>query len=116
MSTLDQFYLKQTEPAKSCFLALRDIIMHVDSEIQHVLKYGMPFFVLEKKMLCYLWKDKKTGEPYIGFADGKLMEHPALELGSRSRMKILRIPADQDIDIDLVEELVGLAIALKRKA
>ncbi|MFK7970390.1 MAG: DUF1801 domain-containing protein [Bacteroidia bacterium] len=94
-------------------LALRDIILNIDQEIKTAWKYGMPFFVLDGKMLCYLWKDKKTGKPYIGFADGKLMDHPQLEQGNRSRMKVLHIDPEQDIDVELVEELVKMGMAIK---
>jgi len=44
MTELDNFYLQQSEPIKSCFLALREIILSHDKEIVNAWKYGVPFF------------------------------------------------------------------------
>ena len=52
----------------------------------------------------YFWKDKKTIEPYIGFADGVLLDFPELEKGDRKRIKILRIDPNEDIPIELRSE------------
>lgn len=67
ISPLQEFYLKQEEPNGSCFEALRDIILQLSSEITHEWKYGSPFFCYKGKVLCYLWKEKKTNTPYLGF-------------------------------------------------
>jgi hypothetical protein len=57
---LQNFYLKKEEPNKSCLLALRSIILDQDNNITETQKWGMPCFCYKKKMLCYLWTDKKT--------------------------------------------------------
>ena len=54
MKALDDFYLQQNEPVKSCLLALREIILSQDADITNALKYGMPFFCYKGKMFCYL--------------------------------------------------------------
>ena len=102
---LDNFYLKQTEPNRSVFMALREIILSFDENITPEWKYKLPFFYYKKKMFCYLWQDKKTKEPYIGIVKGKLIEHPKLEIGKRKSMKIYSINPNEDIDI---EELLGI--------
>ncbi len=106
---LEQFYLKQEEPNQSCFLALRDIILAFDKDITPGWKYKLPFFMYKGKMFCYLWKDKKTNEPYISIAKGIQIEHDALELGSRTRFKIMRINPERDIPIDTIYEVFELA-------
>ena len=75
---LENFYLKQSEPNQSCFLALRDIIIGFNLNITTDWKYKLPFFMYKGKMFCYLWKDKKTEVPYIGIVNGSDIDHPAL--------------------------------------
>lgn len=112
---LYQYYLNQKEPQKSCLLTLRDIILKQDKDISETVKYGMPCFCYKKKMFCYLWIDSKTKEPYILFVEGKLLSHPQLESGSRSRMKILRINPTEDLPVILIESLLNNALDLYRK-
>lgn len=113
MKELDQIYAKFEEPTQGCLLALRDYILSLDDNINHVKKYGMPFFTYKKKMLCYFWFDKKTGLPYIGIADGFKIDHPSLEQGNRSRMKIFRIDPKEDLPINTLNEVFELAINLQ---
>lgn len=115
MKELDNFYFSQQEPVRSCYLALRQIILDCDNNISPEWKYRLPFFYYKGKMLCYLWKDKVTGEPYIGFMDGNKMEHPALEQGDRSRVRIYRVNPNVDIDQNEISKLVIKAISVNPK-
>lgn len=110
----DTFYLNQEEPNQSCLLAIRDLILDQDSQVSETRKYGMPCFCYQKKMFCYLWTDKKTQEPYLLMVEGKHLDHPLLEAGSRSRMKILRIDPNQDLPIDTISEILKSALDLYR--
>lgn len=110
----DNFYLQQAEPVKSCLFALRDLILAADQEVSETTKYGMPCFVVQKKAFCYLWTDKKSGEPYILFVEGKHLMHRSLEQGDRSRMKILRIDPVQDLPLKLISSIIEEAIGLYR--
>ena len=112
MLATDNYYLDQDEPNKSCLLALRKIILERDEAISETRKYGMPCFCYYKKMFCYLWTDKKTREPYILFVEGKHLEHPALEQGNRSRMKIYRIDPNRDLPLSTIELLLKQALKL----
>jgi hypothetical protein len=111
---LDNYYLNKEEPNKGCLLALRRIILEQDTEVTETRKYGMPCFCYKKKMFCYLWTDKKTDEPYILFVEGKYLDHPELEQGNRSRMKILRINPSVDLPIQTIELLLDEALGLYR--
>ena len=109
------YYLEQPEPQRGCLLALRDIILAQDqTNITETVKYGMPCFTYKKKMFCYLWTDKKTDEPYILFVEGKHLDHPDLETGDRSRMKILRINPNEDLPIETIIYLLNQALDLYR--
>lgn len=107
---LENFYWKQKEPNKSCFLALRDIILNLDNEITIAFKYKLPFFLYKGKMFCYLWQNNKTKEPYIGVVKGSDVEHPALIQGDREKMKILPINPNKDINIELIYQILKMAM------
>lgn len=111
---IDRYYLGQNEPNKSCLLALRDIILKQDTGITETQKWGMPCFCFKKKMFCYLWTDKKTGEPYILFVEGKRLQHPELERGNRSRMKIFRVDPNNDLPVQTIKLLLNDALDLYR--
>lgn len=112
---LHRFYLKEDEPNKSCLLALRSIILSQDTNVTETLKYGMPCFCYKKKMFCYLWTDKKTQEPYILMVEGKLLNHPALEIGGRSRMKIFKVDPNTDLPVESILSILNTALDLYRK-
>jgi len=112
---LDRHYLKEEEPNKSCLLALRNIILNQDTNITETLKYGMPCFCYKKKMFCYLWTDKKTQEPYLLMVEGKFLDHPKLETGERSRMKIFRVNPNKDLPVKAIMSILKTALDLYRK-
>lgn len=109
LNKIEEFYDKQIEPNKSCFLALRSLTLNYSNEIQELVKYGLPFYYYKKKPFCYFWKDKKTNEPYVGIAKGFLIEHPTLIKGDRTRIKILPIPPLTDISKTTLYEVFDLA-------
>jgi hypothetical protein len=106
---LENFYLRQSEPNQSCFLALRDIILNSNSNITADWKYKLPFFMYKGKMFCYLCKDKKTETPYIGIVNGSDIDHPQLESGNRKKMKTLSIDPTKDINLDMVLKILNLS-------
>lgn len=112
---LHKFYLSKEEPIKGCLLALRSIILKQDIHITETQKYGMPCFCYKKKMFCYLWTDKKTNEPYLLLVEGKLLDHPKLETGGRSRMKVFRVDHAKDLPIRTIESILRAALDLYRK-
>lgn len=109
---LHNYYLNKEEPNKSCLLALRSIILDQDTNVTETQKWGMPCFCYKKKMFCYLWIDKKTGESYILMVEGKYLDYPELEEGERSRMKIFRVNPNQDLPIKTIENILQKALDL----
>ncbi|MFY0598122.1 MAG: DUF1801 domain-containing protein [Cyclobacteriaceae bacterium] len=114
MREVDAYYSSKEEPNKSCLLALRNIVLEQDSNITETLKWGMPCFCFKKKPFCYLWTDKKTLEPYLLFVEGKLLDHPSLEEGTRAKMKIFRVNPNEDLPINTIEPLLSDALDLYR--
>ena len=111
---ISSFYLNKTESVKGCLLALRDIILQKDPNVSETVKWGMPCFCYKKKMFCFLWTDHRNGSPYLLMVEGKYLDHPELEAGSRSRMKIFRVNEEQDLPIDTIEQLLNDALNLYR--
>lgn len=114
LEKLENFYQNKEEPNRSCLLALRSIVLDQDEQVTETVKYGMPCFCYRKKMFCYLWVDKKTAEPYLLMVEGKLLDHPALEVGSRARMKILRVDPNLDLPMETITEILNQALDLYR--
>jgi len=112
---IENYYLSKIEPTKGCLITLHNIILKHSNSITSNWKYRMPFFCFNNKMFCYLWTNKITNEPYIGFVDGNLMKHPKLVQGDRNKMKILPINPNVDIPIDLIINLLNTAIEIKLK-
>ncbi len=112
---LHHYYLNKEEPNKSCLLALRSIILEQDPNVTETQKWGMPCFCYKKKMFCYLWTDKKTDEPYILMVEGNYLDHPQLEVGDRSRMKIFRVDPNKDLPIKVIGNILQTALDLYRK-
>jgi hypothetical protein len=115
MNALNNFYIKQPEPAKSAFLALKDIILKQDPNITNELKYGMPFFCYQGKMFCYLWFHKKHQLPYIGFVEGNLLNETFLLKENRSRMKIMLIDPTMDLPLANLQLLLIKAIQIYKR-
>jgi hypothetical protein len=112
---IDNWYLQQEEPGKSCLQFLRTHILQMDKNITEVWKYGMPFFCYKGKMFCYLWVHKKLHQPYIGIVEGKHINHPDLIQEKRARMKILLLDAEKDIPLKKVNGILKELILLYKK-
>lgn len=109
---IDQFYLQQPEPIQSCLLALKSLILKNSDQLIQTWKYGMPFFYYNGKMFCYLWVHKKLNQPYIGFVEGKYLEHPALIQEKRARMKIILFDPNKNLPVATINKLLKQALAL----
>ncbi|WP_235831855.1 hypothetical protein [Paenimyroides viscosum] len=73
-----------------------------------------PAFAISKKMFCYLWTDKKTDEPYILMVEGKYLDHPELEEGDRTKMKIFKVNPNKDLPIGKIKGILQKALDLYR--
>ncbi|NEU08180.1 DUF1801 domain-containing protein [Flavihumibacter sp. R14] len=114
MREVDNYYLSNQEPNKSCLLALRSIILSQDTSITETQKWGMPCFCYKKKMFCFLWTDAKTDEPYILMVEGRHLVHPELEAGKRTRMKVFRVNPNNDLPEKTIESILQKALDLYR--
>jgi len=109
---IDGYYISKEEPVRSYLLALRQHILNYDEQMSESWTHGMPMFRYKGKLFCYLWIDKKTYQPYLGIYKGIEIEHPLLDLGNRNKMKVLHFNAEEDIPIDVINEIFGMAVKL----
>ncbi len=112
---IDNWFLKQEEPAKGCLQFLREHILEQDASITEAWKYGMPFFCINGKMVCYLWVHKKYKQPYIGIVEGDKINHPDLLKEKRARMKILLVDAGKNIPVKKLNSILKEVVSLYKK-
>jgi hypothetical protein len=112
MKELDLFYLQQEEPAKSCFLVLREHILNYNKNITETWKFRMPFFCCKGQSFCYFRINRKDGMPYVGFTEGKRMSHQALVSSDRVRIKILMVVPSEDLPAEVLDGILKEAIYL----
>ncbi|GGB68830.1 hypothetical protein GCM10007424_06050 [Flavobacterium suaedae] len=115
MKLIDKYFLEKEEPVKSCLLFLREYILNYDDAITEDRKYGMPFYLYNGKMCCYLWVHKKYGIPYIGVVEGNKIKHDRLLSEKRARMKIVLIEPNEDVDINMIDAILSQIVALYKK-
>ncbi|WEK20646.1 MAG: DUF1801 domain-containing protein [Candidatus Pedobacter colombiensis] len=111
LTPLDDFYQQKEEPLRGCLLALKHIILGLDTQITAEWKYKLPFFYYKGKMFCYLWFHKKYKKPYIGIVESKHIDHPDLLIEKRARMKIMLIDPEQDLPVETIKNILKQAIA-----
>lgn len=111
---IDRYFLQKSEPVKSCLLFLRQHILDLDPNITEAWKYKMPFFCYKGKMFCYLWVHKKNGQPYIGIVEGRKINHPALIMEERAKMKIMLLDPAADLPVDTINSILKTSIGLHK--
>ena len=116
MREIDEYFMQNEEPVKSCLESLRHFILQQNANIVEVWKYKMPFYCYKsangsEARFCYLWVDKKRKQPYIGLVDGRLFDSSELISEKRSRMKIMLIDPNNDLPVEKISSILTQAIA-----
>lgn len=112
MKEIDLYFEALSEANYAYLLTVREFIKNYHDDISEEWKYSVPFFYFRKKPFCYLYKDKKTDQPYIGIPRANKIEHVALIKGDRKKMKILPLDNQTEIPYDLITEIFELLIPL----
>lgn len=110
---IDSYFLNHDLDISNCLQFLRTYIPKINLLLVEEWKYGMPFFSYKGKNILYLWVHKKLKQPYIGFVDGDLLNHPKLIIEKRKKMKILLVNHIKDLEIDEIFEIVSRAIKVR---
>jgi hypothetical protein len=114
LSPIDNYFLRQEEPGRSCMLAMRHHILRYE-HVTEALSYGMPFYFYKGKRFCFLWTHKKRGLPYLGVVEGKKIEHPDLIGENRTKMKILLLDPQKDLPLAKIDLILKKAVALTQQ-
>jgi hypothetical protein len=109
---LERFYSTREEPVRSYLQDVRELILAHDPLITEDVKYGMPFFLYRKKMFCYFWTRKESGQPYLGLVEGNRLFHPELIQEGRARMKIFLLDPTKKVPVQTISMLLAQAIEL----
>lgn len=112
ITDLERFYAEHHDPERSCLQAMRELILAHDPHITEAWKYRMPFFLYRRKMFCYLWTRKESGQPYFGVVEGQRLFHPELIQEDRARMKILLLDTTKTIPVRTITAILQEAIAI----
>lgn len=115
MKVLDAYYEGISEPLQSYLFAVQRVILDLDSETEVTWKWSAPFFLYRKKMLCYVWLDKKTKAPYLGIYGGDALQHPALVQKDNAKIKKLLLRTEEDIPVTTIREVLQQACVLIRE-
>ncbi|MBL7951792.1 MAG: DUF1801 domain-containing protein [Flavobacteriales bacterium] len=109
---LERFYSARPDGVRNYLQDLRELILAHDPHITEGLKFGMPFFLYRKKMFCYLWTRKESGQPYFGVVEGQRLFHPELIQEDRARMKILLLDPKKPIPVRTITSILQEAITI----
>jgi hypothetical protein len=109
---IDNYFLNQDEPNKSCLQFLRQHILQLNKNVTETWKYGAPFYNINGKGFCYLWTHKKLKQPYIGILKGLEINHPDLLQEKRVSMKILLIDPMRDIPLAKIDKILKEVLSL----
>lgn len=115
MKKVDAYFQQLPEPQKSCLLAVHGIVLSQDPHVTAEWKYAMPVYCYKGKMFCYIRVDATRLQPYIGMVEGKKLDYPGLEIGTRSRMKVMFFDPEADLPIGVLHAMLNEALDLYRK-
>jgi hypothetical protein len=114
ITALENYYLKQPEPIQGCLLALKDIILGLNTHITHQRKYQIPFFYYKDKKLCFLWiKGKKL---LLGFVEDKSIYPKVADIKRENRIEMIQINPNEDIPVELILQTLRERIRLYQQA
>ena len=101
VNPLERYYNKQNDETKACLLALKSIILSIDSHIVHLRKFQIPFFAYKNLSISFLWVNKK--KILLGFiVDKKAMPQEKMKR-QKDGVSTLEINPLEDIPIELIK-------------
>ena len=107
LNPLENHFLKQPEPHRSCMLFLRKWLL--GQSLEEEFKYMTAMYYYKEKAFCYLTVSGKENKLYIGFIKGHLMKHPKLEKEGRKQIKVIYLNPEKDLPIKTLSEIVRMA-------
>ena len=112
MNPIFEYIDRQHEVFQQILLFVREIILSQNEQIEESIKYGVPFYKYQGKMLIYLSVKKKEKNIDIAFVQGVLLQphFPILENHkTRKQVRSFKIKQLEDLDIYMFEEMLAMA-------
>ncbi len=112
LPAIDQYIEGLGEDNKSFVQALIAIIFKQDEHLHLKCSFGLPFFYFKGNPFCYINIDQKTKQPYLGFMNGKWLQHKNLHAEGRKMVKLLRFNNQNDIPLKMLQAVIAEALQL----
>ncbi len=114
MNPAEAYLLKQPQHFKEILFYLIDVVQHEVPASQMLFKWGIPYFYLHNKPLCYLAPNAKKNFVDLGFAKGFQL-HTNLDylIGEkRNTVKSLRYFSLDTVPHEILQAVLKEAAAL----
>ncbi|MDR3704858.1 MAG: hypothetical protein P4L28_02995 [Paludibacteraceae bacterium] len=112
-NNLDNYYLRQKEPYQSCLLALKDIIMSVNTEIFSTKKYQIPFFYYKDMKLAFVWLHEK--KVIVAFIKDKKTLPITSDIKQRDQIETLQVDPNTNIPIEIITKKLRMQLETYNK-
>lgn len=90
LNPIENYFLRQEEPYQSIMLYVRSLLLKQPFGIVEKYKYGIPFYYVNNKPLCYLNVLKGTNFVDIAFVKGVLLQEDFPHLRDYKNRKYTR--------------------------
>lgn len=110
MNASDEFYIRFKEPYQGCLLALRYLVMKVDDNIIHEMKYQIPLFTYKGKRLAILWVTGK--KLLLGIVTDKSILPVINGKKPRTHYEMIEINPNADLPKEMIVAKVKKQISL----
>ena len=116
-TSIDDFLSYITEDELLIAEKLRSLIFEEIPDVTEKLSYNVPFYS-RKQRICYIWPasipwgNTPLEGVQLGFSKGHLIDHPAIEMGTRKEVGVLTFHKLNDIDEDLIRSLLLEALLI----
>ncbi|MEQ8336385.1 MAG: DUF1801 domain-containing protein [Cyclobacteriaceae bacterium] len=97
--------------------ALRNLILEEIPDVKEKLSYNVPFYS-RKQRICHIWPasipwgNTPMDGVQLGFSKGYLIDHPAIEMGNRKEVGVIKFHNLRDIKGDLIRSLLLEALLI----
>jgi hypothetical protein len=111
--SLDNYYLGHEEPFQGCMLYLRKFLLAYSPQMSEHFKYGGAFFYYKRKPFCYFNVSRKSGQLYIGFVQGREVNHKLLLSEGRAQIKVFYVETGKDINITALSQILKMITGIR---
>ncbi len=110
---VEQFFLHLTDNKRECAIAVREIILSVNSALQETLKWKQLTFVHGKKNIAFIYTYAGVDYINLGFFEATSLTDPKnLFEGTGKGMRHIKIRTIKDIPATQIKKWVNEAISI----